>query len=97
MSIEEKKHSGWQDDVMKGIDYVHNLLDFVRRERFQLYGMLIHLFKTYGITKLELPSVAVLSSYGVDYYLIFHADESDPNKFVLELKEQTHDQEKILD
>lgn len=79
--------NSWDDDVLKGVRYVHNLMDFILRERGQLYGAMIHLMKLLEKDKVEFPPIETFQGYGRDYYLISKDDEED-GKFYMYLKEQ---------
>lgn len=66
----------WSDDVTRGIDYTHNLLDFMRNERSQLYGSLV-----YVMLKSDLPSCEItaeeLREIGKTKYILFSPNEEE--------------------
>lgn len=79
----EKK---WNDDVMKGIAYTHNLLDFILSERSQLYGTLVHFMVQFEVNNIEFPTPEDLAFYGKNYYIHF---DTDDNKIKLMKQENT--------
>jgi hypothetical protein len=75
----------WEDNIMKGIDYSHKLLELLRAERGQLYGAIIHLMLTNNLDSIELPEIETFRSYGKDYYILFSEKEG---KFMASLLPQ---------
>ena len=75
----------WEDDIMRGIDYSHKLLEVIKSERSQLYGMLIHLMLQCNLEEVDLPPIDVFRGYGNSYYIIF---SNDSGKFTMKLLER---------
>lgn len=85
----------WKDNVMSGVEYVGTLLDFMMKERSQLYGTIIYLMILNKLTKAELPPFEVMKRYGTDYYIMYEGNES--GGVDIKLMEQEHDEETLLD
>lgn len=80
----------WNDDVMIGAENVKNYLDFVLKERSQLYGTIIFLMISNNIQESELPSVETFRTYAENYYIIFEKAEGE-NLYRVALKEREDD------
>lgn len=77
----------WNDDIMAGAENVKHYLDFVLRERSQLYGTIIFLMVSNKLTETELPPVETFSTYGDSFYVVFEKAENQ-NLYRVCLKER---------
>ena len=75
----------WEDDITKGIDFSHKILELLRHERGQLYGMLIHLMLKYNTIDVDFPPIDIFRGYGNNYYILF-SEENE--KFTMKLLER---------
>lgn len=86
----------WQDDVTKGAEFIKGYVDFILKERSQLYGTIVHLMIEFGTNKMEMPPRSDMMIYGSDYYILF--SKHDDGKYYVELKEQIdRENNEILD
>lgn len=73
----------WKDDVMRGVEYVHNLMDYMLGERNQLYGIAIYLMIRLGLEEAELPSIETFKTYEATYYM--KVEKSDDGLYRIRL------------
>lgn len=85
----------WQDEVTEGAKNVKHYLDYVLRERAQLYGTVIFLMISNGLTEVELPSPETFKRYGYDYYIQYEkaTDRDDLFRFKLVEREEPDESE----
>ena len=75
----------WEDDVMKGVKYTVGLLNYMLKERAQLYGALIKSMQN-GAESFEI-SKEDLDEIGKKYYVLFTPNK-EKETLTVELKEQ---------
>lgn len=87
MAIDNEQRQQWEDDVMKGAEFVKKFMTFMLKERSQLYGVIEYLMKDMDITEVYLPPMEEFKEIGNKYYVLFEDDEN--GNFRVVLKEQT--------
>lgn len=78
----------WEDDVTKGAENVKGYLDYVLKERAQLYGTIIFLMIRSGLTEVELPAPETFRRYGYDYYIMYERATDNPDLYRFRLIER---------
>lgn len=76
----------WQDDVMRGVEYTKALLNYMLRERNQLYGIILKLMTDSNITELALNEDEAIE-LGSKYY-IFEKPIYEERKMIVEKRER---------
>jgi hypothetical protein len=61
----------WEDDVLRGFDWISKFSEFVKKERGQLYGTIIYLMISNNLEEIELPNIDTFLKYQSDYYIQF--------------------------
>lgn len=84
----------WDDVVLSGAQNIKNYLDFILKERSQLYGTIIYLMISNDITESELPSEETFRRYGDDYYVLFEKAEGE-NLFRVRLVEREENETEV--
>lgn len=73
----EKNENPWVDDVMLGVANSHRLLDFMIRERNQLYGTIIYLMELLEKNRVIMPTIESLKEYHSTFYVLFDQEGQD--------------------
>jgi hypothetical protein len=92
MTKELEVRKAWEDDTMKGADYVKNFVGHLMKERAQLYGTIIHLMLTNKLDVMEFPEIETFKQYGKDYYVVFEQEEGIQNFRAKLLKQEKDEQ-----
>lgn len=82
----------WDDDVKRGVAYSTKLLDFMLKERGQLYGTIIHLLKLMEEDYVMLPTIEEFKEYGEKFYILYETNEE--GEFRVSLKDREDDGDK---
>lgn len=85
-ALEQRR--AWEDDTMRGAEYVKKYTDHIMKERSQLYGVIIHLMLTHEMDTMEFPDIEVFNQYGKDYYILFEKVEDTENYRARLLKQE---------
>lgn len=76
----------WQDDVMRGVEYTKSLLNYMLRERNQLYGIVLKLMEDAGIDSITLEEDEIIG-LGQKYY-IYEKPIQEGRKMIVEKRER---------
>lgn len=87
----------WTDDVIRGADWTIKFMSYIKRERSQTYGMILHLMLTQGLKEIEMPSIEELNKLGDIYYILFNPDEDGVWKVRLVEREDHDTEDTVLD
>ncbi len=79
----------WEDDIMKGVKWTKNFLDFLLNERSQLYGTIILLMLSRGLESCTLPPIDEFRELGNKYFAVFEEDENKNYRVTLKEQEKT--------
>lgn len=67
----------WKDDVMNGVEYTKALLNYMLKERSQLYGMIIYLMKEMEVNKVILPPPSEMIAYESECYILIDKEDGE--------------------
>ena len=68
-------NKNWSDNVIEGVSETVSLLNFMLRERGQLYATVIYLMELLGKTELPMPTIQSMIEYSKSFYVAY--DERD--------------------
>jgi hypothetical protein len=68
MSSEQEN---WSDNVIQGVTNTVSLLNFMLRERGQLYATIIYLMEVLGKNQLPMPTLQSVIEYSKSFYVSF--------------------------
>lgn len=83
----------WSDDVLQGVHNTVNLLNFMLRERSQLYGTIIYLMQLLETEKVIMPPAPARLEYQNSFFVLFDKDPETDEFFVYLKPRETVEEE----